>query len=162
VGAVAGDDTRRGGNSGGYADGDDGSDGGEREVGQRDRDRTDAPERGRELRALRQGAGDPRFLQAAEGEPAAWSDDGTGVEIDGKRWFFAAFYAFSLWQKVPDVTQKMAVLYTLTEDAAYAHKAGVLLGRMADLYPGRWTTRRTSPWEWRRHPAGPAGGRSRG
>ncbi|MEA3401541.1 MAG: hypothetical protein U9R79_09910 [Armatimonadota bacterium] len=84
---------------------------------------------------FRLGAGDPRYLQPAEGLPAEWVDDGTGVEIDGKKWFFAANYAFRLWQKMLDVTEKMAVVYTLTEDPVYAHKAGVLLDRMADLYP---------------------------
>ncbi|MFO7946612.1 MAG: hypothetical protein R6V19_07350, partial [Armatimonadota bacterium] len=81
------------------------------------------------------GEGDPAYLKPQDGAPAAWTDDGTGAEIDGKKWFFTAHYAFRLWQKLLDVTQKMAVLYTLTDDPEYAHRAGVLLDRMADLYP---------------------------
>ena len=34
-----------------------------------------------------------------------------------------------------DVTEDLATLYTLTNDPAYAHKAGVLLDRIGDLYP---------------------------
>ncbi len=81
------------------------------------------------------GAGDERFLQPREGGNPDWVDDGTGAEVDGKKWFFAANYAFRLWEKLLDVTEKMAVVYTLTGDPAYAHKASVLLDRMADLYP---------------------------
>ncbi len=84
---------------------------------------------------FRLGEGDPRFLQPREGENPDWVDDGTGVEVGGKKWFAAAFYAFNIWTKLLDVTEKMAVVYTLTGDPAYAHKAGVLLDRMADLYP---------------------------
>jgi len=69
------------------------------------------------------------------GAPASWADDGSGALVDGKRWFFVANYAFRLWEQMLDVLEKMAVVYTLTEDGAYAHKAGVLLDRMADLYP---------------------------
>ncbi|MGI5820336.1 MAG: heparinase II/III domain-containing protein [Armatimonadota bacterium] len=84
---------------------------------------------------FRQGAGDPRFLAPLEGGNPDWVDDGTGVEVGGKKWFFAAFYAFNLWQQLLDVTEKMAVVYTLTGDTAYAHRAAVLLDRMADVYP---------------------------
>ena len=62
-------------------------------------------------------------------------DDGTGVKIGKDKWFFAAYYAFRLWTKLIDVAEDLATLYTLTGDPAYAHKAGVLLDRMADLYP---------------------------
>lgn len=84
---------------------------------------------------FRLGQGDPRFLQPREGANPAWVDDGTGIEVDGKKWFAAAFYAFNIWQELLDMTEKMAVVYTLTGDPAYAHKAGVLLDRMADVYP---------------------------
>ncbi len=84
---------------------------------------------------FRLGAGDPRFLQPREGGDPRWVDDGTGVEVDGHKWFFAAYYAFRLWQQMLDVTEKAAIVYTLTGDPFYAHKAGVLLDRMADLYP---------------------------
>lgn len=81
------------------------------------------------------GAGDPALLEAADGAPEAWTDDGTGLQVGEKKWFVAAHYAFRIWQQMLDVTEKMAVLYTLTGDEAYAHKAAVLLDRAADLYP---------------------------
>lgn len=84
---------------------------------------------------FRLGRGDERFLQAAADTNPEWVDDGTGVEVNGKKWFFAAYYAFCLWQQLLDVTEKAAVVYTLTGDRRYAHKAAVLLDRMADLYP---------------------------
>ncbi len=84
---------------------------------------------------FRLGEGDPRFLQPREGGNPDWVDDGAGIEIDGKKWFPAAYYAFNVWVELLGVTEKMAVVYTLTGDPAYAHKAGVLLDRMADLYP---------------------------
>ncbi len=84
---------------------------------------------------FRQGAGDPRFLQPVGGGNPQWIDDGTGVNIDGKKWFFAAFYAFNVWQTLIDTAECMGIAYTLTGDPAYAHKAGVLLDRMADIYP---------------------------
>ena len=84
---------------------------------------------------FRLGAGEKRFLAPEKGGNQAWVDDGTGVRINGHNWFFTAGYSFRLWRKMLDVTEDMAILYTLTNDAAYAHKAGVLLDRMADLYP---------------------------
>ena len=84
---------------------------------------------------FRLGGGDPRLLQPREGEPAAWVDDGTGIEVGEKKWFITAHYAFRLWQQLLDVTEKMAIVYTLTGDPAYAHKAAVLLDRIADVYP---------------------------
>ncbi len=84
---------------------------------------------------FRLGQGDARFLTVAEGSPAAWTDDGTGVKVGEAKWFFTAYYAFKIWQQMLDVAEKMAVVYTLTEDPAYAHKCGVLLDRMADIYP---------------------------
>ena len=84
---------------------------------------------------FRLGEGDPRFLQPREGADPAWVDDGTGIEVDGKKWFASAYYAFNIWVELLDVTEKMAVVYTLTGDPAYAHRVAVLLDRMADLYP---------------------------
>ena len=88
-----------------------------------------------ERHLFRLGGGDKRLLLPEPGTPAEWTDDGTGTKLAGKRWFFTAYYAFRLWEKVLDVTEKMALVYTLTEDKRYAHKAAVLLDRMADLYP---------------------------
>ncbi|MDD5677312.1 MAG: heparinase II/III family protein [Kiritimatiellae bacterium] len=81
------------------------------------------------------GKGDAQFLKPVGNAARTWVDDGTGVKIDGHKWFFAANYSFVSWTTLIDITKKLAILYTLTDDTAYAHKAGVLLDRMADLYP---------------------------
>jgi oligo-alginate lyase len=82
------------------------------------------------------GAGDKRFLQPREaGGDSRWVEDGAGVKIGKDTWFFAARYAFDLWVRLINVTKDLAVLYTMTGDPVYAHKCGVLLDRMADLYP---------------------------
>jgi len=83
-------------------------------------------------RRFRRENGDPRFLKAGSG---ALIDDGRGVEGREGKWFFAAHYAFLLWVEVVQVTHDFARLYTLTGDEAYARRAGLLLHRMADLYP---------------------------
>lgn len=69
------------------------------------------------------------------GGPPPMIDDGRGAEYEGKKFFFAAHYAFAVWSEAIDLVRDLAELYTLTNDPLYAHKAGVLLDRMADLYP---------------------------
>ena len=81
---------------------------------------------------FRRGRGDKRFLRSPDGR---FVDDGTGIDLEGKKFFAAAFCAFQLWVKAIGVCEDLATLYTLTEGPRYAHKAGVLLDRMADLYP---------------------------
>ena len=86
--------------------------------------------------AFRRDKADPEFLKpTVNGGNPAWVDDGTGVVVDGKRWFTAAGYAAQTWMQLIDVTLQFAEAYALTNDPAYAHKAGVLLDRIADLYP---------------------------
>lgn len=85
---------------------------------------------------FRLGKGDPKFLEPTQnGGNPAWVDDGTGIEVDGKKWFAAAGYASRLWRKLIDVVHNLARAYALTDDPKYAHKAGVLLDRIADMYP---------------------------
>ena len=91
---------------------------------------------------FRLGKGDPQFLQPKEPGPYAdVVDDGRGYAKDGHKWFFAAYYAFITWFEMVGmydydfVVEKLAILYTLTNNPLYAHKAGVLLDRIADLYP---------------------------
>jgi hypothetical protein len=88
------------------------------------------------------GTGNPEFLKPREAGPwAQVVDDGTGFVQDGHKFFFAAYYAFHLWFEVvgmyerQSALERLATLYTLTGDPLYAHKAGVLLDRIADLYP---------------------------
>ena len=65
-------------------------------------------------------------------------DDGYGyVAPDGKRYWFVGYYIFwQRWRK--DIFGAMDTLnhaYLLTGDAMYAHKLGVMLGRLAEVYP---------------------------
>jgi len=81
---------------------------------------------------FRLGKGDTQFLKPAGNK---FIDDGTGIKVDDKKFFIAAFYSFRVWWAALDAAEDMAILYTLTEDVRYAHKSAVLLDRMADLYP---------------------------
>jgi hypothetical protein len=64
-------------------------------------------------------------------------DDGEGYVEGHDRWrFIGAYLIYGQWkQAIVGGIQRLADAYTLTGDAAYAHKAGVLLDRVADLYP---------------------------
>jgi len=64
-------------------------------------------------------------------------DDGEGYVDGDKRWrFIGAYLIFGQWkQAVYGGILNLAAAYTVTGDPAYAHKAGVLLDRVADLYP---------------------------
>jgi hypothetical protein len=64
-------------------------------------------------------------------------DDGEGYVADGKRWrFIGAYLIYGQWKgAIVAGIQNLAAAYVVTGDAAYAHKAGVLLDRVADLYP---------------------------
>lgn len=64
-------------------------------------------------------------------------DDGEGY-VDGKnRWrFVGAFLVYGQWkQAVLGGVRALAEAYVVTGDPVYAHKAGILLDRVADLYP---------------------------
>ncbi|HWL54762.1 MAG TPA: heparinase II/III family protein [Chthoniobacteraceae bacterium] len=83
---------------------------------------------------FRFGKGDARFLES--GAPDEMSgDDGSGAVAGDRKYFFAAHYAFRIWSELIDVVRDFAQLYTLTNEPLYARKAGVLLDRMADVYP---------------------------
>lgn len=88
-----------------------------------------------EQHKFRHGKGDAQYLQPRPGSENTFIDDGHGIEAHGTRFFAAAHYAFRRWQEIIAVTETLAKLYTLTDDPIYAHKAGILLGRVADLYP---------------------------
>jgi dienelactone hydrolase len=64
-------------------------------------------------------------------------DDGDGYVADGKRWrFINAYLIFGQWkQAIVAGVRNLAAAYVATGDLAYAHKAAVLLDRIADLYP---------------------------
>lgn len=64
-------------------------------------------------------------------------DDGEGFVQDGKRWrFIGAFLIYGQWkQAVLGGINALSEAYILTGDKAYARKAGILLDRVADVYP---------------------------
>lgn len=65
-------------------------------------------------------------------------DDGAGY-VDGDNcWrFIGAYLIYGQWkQAVHAGITACAAAYVVTGEAAYAHKAGILLDRVADLYPG--------------------------
>lgn len=64
-------------------------------------------------------------------------DDGEGYVQGDKRWrFIGAYLIYGQWkQAVVGGASNLAAAYVVTGDRAYAHKAGVLLDRVADLYP---------------------------
>jgi len=92
---------------------------------------------------FRKGQGDASLLFNAEHpDPAdpmhrAYVDDGYGwTDGDGTRWDFIAVYTqWGLWQAIKGAISSLERAYTLTDDPAYAHKCGVLLTRLADVYP---------------------------
>ena len=64
-------------------------------------------------------------------------DDGEGYVEGDLRWrFIGAYLIYGQWkQAVVGRIRRLADAYVVTGDVAYAHKAGVLLDRVADLYP---------------------------
>jgi len=65
-------------------------------------------------------------------------DDGEGyVNEKGERWrFIATYLIYGQWkQAVLGGIGTLSSAYVVTGDAVYAHKAGILLDRVADLYP---------------------------
>lgn len=64
-------------------------------------------------------------------------DDGEGYVEDGKRWrFIGAYLIYGQWkQAVVRGIKSLAAAYVVTGDTRYAHKAAVMLDRVADLYP---------------------------
>jgi hypothetical protein len=64
-------------------------------------------------------------------------DDGEGYVNGKKRWrFIGAYLIYGQWkQLVVGGIRKLSAAYTVTGDPKYAHKAGILIDRVADLYP---------------------------
>lgn len=64
-------------------------------------------------------------------------DDGEGYTDGTHRWrFIGAYLIYGQWkQAVLGGISRLAAAYVLTGDRSYAHRAGVLLDRVADLYP---------------------------
>ncbi|MGQ9455465.1 MAG: heparinase II/III domain-containing protein [Armatimonadota bacterium] len=64
-------------------------------------------------------------------------DDGDGYVEGDKRWLFVgAYLVYGQWkQAVLGGIIDLAAAYVVTGDRVYAHKTGVLLDRVADVYP---------------------------
>jgi hypothetical protein len=64
-------------------------------------------------------------------------DDGQGYVDGNKRWrFIGAYLVYGQWkQAVLGGIKRLAAAYVVTGDRCYAHKAAILLDRVADLYP---------------------------
>ncbi len=64
-------------------------------------------------------------------------DDGEGYVKEGKRWrFIGAYLIYGQFKKlVVAGVDALAVAYVYTGDPVYARKAGIILDRVADLYP---------------------------
>ena len=64
-----------------------------------------------------------------------WVDDGFGLNNGDEILTYVAVYTHRLWSETIAAAEKLARAYALTSDPIYAHKAGVLLDRYADVYP---------------------------
>ena len=65
-------------------------------------------------------------------------DDGTGWTDDtGESFKLIGVYGHhGIWNEIRSACQGLKRAYLLTGDPVYAHKAGILLARIADVYPG--------------------------
>ena len=77
-------------------------------------------------------------------------DDGEGYVEGDKRWrFIGAYLIYGQWkQMVLGGISRLAAAYVVTGDQVYAHKAAVMLDRVADLYP-ELRLRRARGWSTR-------------
>lgn len=63
-------------------------------------------------------------------------DDGWGwIGPDGERYWFVAYSNHWMWYKINDAISNLSQTYLLTGDKRYAHKATVMLYRLAEIYP---------------------------
>ena len=65
-----------------------------------------------------------------------WVDDGYGMKDEkGKVHHAVAYCAASYWNSIIAGVESLAWAYAMTSETRYAHKAAVLLDRIADVYP---------------------------
>ncbi|MBT4496185.1 MAG: hypothetical protein HOC74_00600 [Gemmatimonadetes bacterium] len=64
-------------------------------------------------------------------------DDGMGwVDEEENRWWFISFYShYCTWGELPAGASSLATAYLYTGERSYAHKAALILDRIADVYP---------------------------
>ncbi|HWB97685.1 MAG TPA: heparinase II/III family protein [Bryobacteraceae bacterium] len=86
-------------------------------------------------------------------------DDGEGYVEGGHRWrFIGAYLQYGQFrQLVLDGITKLAAAYTVTGDPGYAHKAAILLDRVADVWPTFDFATQGILYELRRYGGGASG-----
>ncbi len=64
-------------------------------------------------------------------------DDGTGYVTGAKRWrFISTYLVYGQWKQAVQLgIKRLATAYVMTGESIYAHKAAILLDRVADVYP---------------------------
>ncbi|HEY0666871.1 MAG TPA: heparinase II/III family protein [Sphingobacteriaceae bacterium] len=63
-------------------------------------------------------------------------DDGWGWKgPDGERYWFVAYANHWMWYRINSAIANLSQAYLLTDDKRYAHKAAVMLYRLAEIYP---------------------------
>lgn len=63
-------------------------------------------------------------------------DDGFGwFDKDGHRYLFVAYFVWKYWEGLLSGVGALSTAYLYTGDQIYAHKALIMLDRIADLYP---------------------------
>ncbi len=74
-------------------------------------------------------------------------DDGWGWNPPGEVHRFIGYYAWRLWREILSGTHALARAYLFTGDPVYAHKCGILLDRIADVYPAMdWSVYGQQGW----------------
>lgn len=62
-------------------------------------------------------------------------DDGFGFVYQGRSYKYVGYYVWKYWMYVIDGLKALADGYLYTGEQRYAHKAAILLDRIADVYP---------------------------
>src|SRR5690606_9550635 len=75
-------------------------------------------------------------FEKKEGWDTKYVDDGWGwIAPDGERYWFVAYANHWMWYKIHAAITSLSESYLLTGDKRYAHKAAVMLYRLAEIYP---------------------------
>lgn len=61
-------------------------------------------------------------------------DDGTGKLVD-REYKYIAYYTWKYWRHIFSGLNNLSTAYLYTGDKIYAHKAAIILDRIADVYP---------------------------
>ncbi len=62
-------------------------------------------------------------------------DDGFGYVHNGRAYKYIGYYTWKYWMHINDGLSALADAFLYTGDQQYAHKAAILLDRIADVYP---------------------------